>query len=601
MNDNKKKIDESYKYNTTDLNSNEEININPKYFHLFNNFLTKENCQKYSFIKEIMPEYSDIDSQIQKKIVQVRNLYGVDPMFKEMQSPNSYAMNFFRKGLKKLFFGKEGIVTKKNVFLKNYHKSFESKLDVNSKIYAGSLDYYDFLSNHDHFFDRLKNSRRKILEINGNFSISNPNQEKMHAAYIKYAEKRKKKYLLLKQINNNSIDNNFFNKTNYKNINTGTNDRIKSSFFNNTFSKKRDTKRLLLFDNIKTKKKKINAKNIFLNYSKNCEITKNNNEANSKMNYTSYNTSNNKPFKSLANSIETEDNEANKEKSEYLPESRETKRLLSNKTTIVDSNPKDESMIIEKSILNPNINRKVGKKKLNSLILYKPIDFEDQMDKTKRSLNELLSTSKSKREKINQKKTEIEAYTSNKVLKNNKTSGTDYSYTNTKKKKFEGIQEIKQSLKDIIDSTIFPNKKIERNLNNFIDANKKYESQKKKLLKTKIKEEFFELKEDIKNTGNYNELTKNVDFSDVKSFSPRDNHRVNNRIKTNTFNLVFKYKSKLQKNVPVKEFLKGLEKIKEKQNENKFLTSVRKNFKKNFRVIHNLTIDLDHIKKKYNY
>jgi hypothetical protein len=548
-----------------------------------------------------MPEYSDIDSQIQKKIVQVRNLYGVDPMFKEMQSPNSYAMNFFRKGLKKLFFGKEGIVTKKNVFLKNYHKSFESKLDVNSKIYAGSLDYYDFLSNHDHFFDRLKNSRRKILEINGNFSISNPNQEKMHAAYIKYAEKRKKKYLLLKQINNNSIDNNFFNKTNYKNINTGTNDRIKSSFFNNTFSKKRDTKRLLLFDNIKTKKKKINAKNIFLNYSKNCEITKNNNEANSKMNYTSYNTSNNKPFKSLANSIETEDNEANKEKSEYLPESRETKRLLSNKTTIVDSNPKDESMIIEKSILNPNINRKVGKKKLNSLILYKPIDFEDQMDKTKRSLNELLSTSKSKREKINQKKTEIEAYTSNKVLKNNKTSGTDYSYTNTKKKKFEGIQEIKQSLKDIIDSTIFPNKKIERNLNNFIDANKKYESQKKKLLKTKIKEEFFELKEDIKNTGNYNELTKNVDFSDVKSFSPRDNHRVNNRIKTNTFNLVFKYKSKLQKNVPVKEFLKGLEKIKEKQNENKFLTSVRKNFKKNFRVIHNLTIDLDHIKKKYNY
>jgi hypothetical protein len=109
----------------------------------------------------------------------------------------------------------------------------------------------------------------------------------------------------------------------------------------------------------------------------------------------------------LANSIETEDNEANKEKSEYLPESRETKRLLSNKTTIVDSNPKDESMIIEKSILNPNINRKVGKKKLNSLILYKPIDFEDQMDKTKRSLNELLSTSKSKREKINQKKLKL--------------------------------------------------------------------------------------------------------------------------------------------------------------------------------------------------
>ena len=166
MNDNEKKIDESYKYNVTDLNSNEEININPKYFHLFKNFLIKENFQKYAFLKEIMPEYSDIDSQIQKKIVQVRDLYGVDPIFKEMQSPNSYTMNIFRKGLKQLFFGKEGIVTKKNVLLKNYHKSFESKLDINSKIYAGSLDYYDFLSKHDHFLDRLKNSRRKILEIN---------------------------------------------------------------------------------------------------------------------------------------------------------------------------------------------------------------------------------------------------------------------------------------------------------------------------------------------------------------------------------------------------------------------------------------------------
>jgi hypothetical protein len=599
MNDNEKKIDESYKYNVTDLNSNEEININPKYFHLFKNFLIKENFQKYAFLKEIMPEYSDIDSQIQKKIVQVRDLYGVDPIFKEMQSPNSYTMNIFRKGLKQLFFGKEGIVTKKNVLLKNYHKSFESKLDINSKIYAGSLDYYDFLSKHDHFLDRLKNSRRKILEINGNFSISNSNQEKMHAAYVKFEEKRRKKNLLLKRPNNNSTDINFFNKTNYKSNNTDTNDRTKISFFNNTFSKKKDTKKLLLFDNLK-KKKNINAKNIFLNYSKDCDIVKNNIEPYSKMNYTIYNIANTKPLKSLANSIETEDNEALKEKSEYRLESRETKRLFSNKTTIVDSNPKDESMVIEKSILYPKISGRLDKEKLNKLILYKPIDFEDQMDKTKRSLNELLSTSKSKKEKINKNKTEIEAYASKKVLKNNKTLGTENSFTNNKKKKFEGIQEIKLSLKNKIDSTISPNKKIERNLYNFIDANKKYESQKKKILKTKIKEEFFELKEDIKNTGNYNELAKNVDFSDIKSFSPRDNHRVN-KIKTNSFNFVFKYKSKLQKNVPIKEFLKGLDKIKEKQNENKFLTSVRKNFKKNFRVIHNLTIDLDHIKKKYNY
>ena len=457
MNDSEKKIDESNPNNITELNNDEEININPKYFHLFNNFLTKENYHKYAFIKEIMPEYSDIDSQIQKKIIQVRDLYGVDPLFKEMQSPNSFAMNFFRKGLKQLFFGRDGIVTKKNVFLKNYHKSFESKLDLNSKIYAGPLDYYDFLSHHNNYFDRLKNSRRKILEINGNFSISNANQEKMHAAYVKHEEKRKKKNLLLKSSINNSTDINFYNKTNYKINNTDTNDRSKNNFFNNTFSKKRDTKKLLLLDKPK-KKKKINAKNIFLSYSKDCEITKNNIEPYSKMNYTTYNTSNNKSLKSLANSIETEDNEAYKEKSENLPESRETKKFLSNKTTIVDSILKDESMIIERPNLYPNINGRTFKKKINTLILYKPFDFEEQIDKTKRSFNELLSTSKSKKEKISQNKTEIEAYTSNKLLKNIKTSGTEYSFAKNKRKKFEGIKEIKLSLKNKIDSTIYPNK-----------------------------------------------------------------------------------------------------------------------------------------------
>ena len=43
-----------------------------------------------------------------------------------------------------------------------------------------------------------------------------------------------------------------------------------------------------------------------------------------------------------------ENNEAYKEKSEYLPKSRETKRFLQNKTTIVNRNPKDEQMIIER-------------------------------------------------------------------------------------------------------------------------------------------------------------------------------------------------------------------------------------------------------------
>ena len=55
------------------IDENEDlINLYPKMFSLFNNFLIKESKaiypkQKLPTEKEIMPEYHDIDIQIQKK------------------------------------------------------------------------------------------------------------------------------------------------------------------------------------------------------------------------------------------------------------------------------------------------------------------------------------------------------------------------------------------------------------------------------------------------------------------------------------------------------------------------------------------------------
>jgi predicted nucleotide-binding protein (sugar kinase/HSP70/actin superfamily) len=121
-----------------------------------------------------------------------------------MQSKNSFAMSLFKKGFRQMFFGPKGIVTRKSAELRSYHKSFESKFDLNTKIFAGSLDYYDYLSGYNSFFERLKNSRKKMLKINGNFTITNNMQEKMHAAYLEYEKKRekykkKKKLLLIKK------------------------------------------------------------------------------------------------------------------------------------------------------------------------------------------------------------------------------------------------------------------------------------------------------------------------------------------------------------------------------------------------------------------
>ena len=56
------------------------------------------------------------------------------------------------------------------------------------------------------------------------------------------------------------------------------------------------------------------------------------------------------------------------------------------------------------------------------------------------------------------------------------------------------------------------------------------------------------LKEDMKNVGNYNELVKKVDFSDIRHFSPRNNHKVKNRVKGSSFNIAFSFRTRLEKN-----------------------------------------------------
>ena len=599
------KIDDNYCM--TDINNIEEISINPKYFYLYKNFLIKENYQKNAFIKEIMPDYSDIESQIKKKIVNVRDLYAIDPLFREMQSVNSFAMSLFKRGFREMFFGPNGIATKKSAELRSYHKSFESKIDLNTKIFAGSLDYYDYLSGYSSFFERLKNSRKKMLKINGNFTITNNMQEKMHAAYLEYAKKRekfrKKKKLLLKKQKNNSINVSKSNKNNQNKKAIDIKSKTKTSFYNKTDTKNRNKINTILLDKLSKSNRMLNTQNLFLNYKKNSDKI---NKINPlyKMKFTSYKNINNNSLKSRKYSIVSENEIID------FPEIRENKKHFTNLTAINDGN---QYNISTKSVFNPNLIRNIDFKKKNTFTLYKPVDFDDKNDKTKKSLNNSSnSLSKSKiNEKINDKisinKNQIENYISNnnksnKSIKSSRPSltGTESFKINNNKIKMNEINNIKLSLKNKIESTLTPNMKIENSLNNFIEVNKKYENNKKNLLNKKIKIELIQLKQDVQNIGNYTELAKHVDFSDFKSFSPEDNHK-RNRVKPNSTNLAFSFKSRLEKNVPIKEFIRSLEKVKEKEKEDKYIKNIRKNVKNNFRVIHNLTINLEHIKKKYNY
>lgn len=596
-------------------------NINPKIFQLFKNFLIKENKSIFnkdnSPTKEIMPEYLDIDSEIQKKINDVRMFYASDPYFKEMLSGNSYVMTLFKKGFKDIFFGPKGIVTRKSVELKKYYKNFESKLDLNSKIYAGSLDYYDFLSNYNSYFERLKYSRKKILKISGNFSVSNTHSEKMHAAYLEYEKKRKKKIELLKKKNKknnlNSIINTSINNTIYNEDNSVIKSKTKNNFYSNTYTK--DRKNIFSLGKINECNKKLKTKNIFLNYKKNSEDIINNKMKNkinhNNMNFTPSKISSQPIKNNLVNilSLPTEENDKDKNEvrksekqlTEIYPIIREDKRHLTNISTISNKNKKIDSLNISRAQLHTSLIRKMPIKKKNTFVVLRPHKLENRNDnktKLKLDLSSLMKKSKII-DKTCTKKIQIENYTSNKSLKVRKISDT--STIKESNKPGESIEAIRLSLKNQIDSTMPSNKRVENSLNKFINNNKKYELKKKDLLQRRMKEELIELKEDMKNVGNYNEFVKKVDFSDIRHFSPRNNHKVKKRIKGSSFNIAFSFRTRLEKNLPIKEFIQSLEKMKEKEKEKKFLKIIRKNFKKNIKHIHNLTVSLENIKKKYKY
>ena len=168
---------------------------------LFSHFLVKEsrlnNISDKNSLKiknDIMPEYISIRKTIDKKIKDIKSYFNINnSIFKEMQSKNTFVLNNFRKGFLKYFFGPRGIVTEKNKDLNDFYESMGLKIGLNTQIYAGSLDYYDFLSKYDSYFERLKSSRKSMLKMSENIAIAENATEKLHALYMENVQKKKYK------------------------------------------------------------------------------------------------------------------------------------------------------------------------------------------------------------------------------------------------------------------------------------------------------------------------------------------------------------------------------------------------------------------------
>ena len=341
----------------------------------------------------------------------------------------------------------------------------------------------------------------------------------------------------------------------------------------------------------------IKKKNIFLNYKKETQNSKNNNNIqpyimNHTLNKVSDDNTNNNLMNVSTTQNEDKDNKEKEDDNNYTirkkikqmtgNQIRDEKKKLSNITTTESKNKKRGSFSVPKPF------------PFRILIHKHGMPLEERIARRRRKNNLSLLMNRTKLYNISHN-------SNNKVKKFNFISNKNLETLLFRgKTKNIGIETIKQSLNNKI-ATMPSNKKVAQQLYEFINNSKKYEVKKIDIYKKSMHQELLELKEDMKNVANYHELIKKVDFSDVRRFSPKSNHKVTKKDKGSSINLAFSFKTRLEKNVPIKEFLKNLEIIKEKEREKKFIKFIRSNFKKNNRHIHNLTVSLEHIKKKYNY
>ena len=538
---------QDYNYNLTENKngsfSEENKNISnnnnlDNIFSLYNSFLTKENLCNVSLKrykdkpKEILPDYSNIETQINTDKNLIKNIYKKDPIFKDTIEQDASIRNF-KSGFKNLFFGPHGFITKKNSALKKFYKSFEKKkVNLNEKLFIGSMEFFDSLGTSNAYNKRLKSNRKRLFQMNGNFDISHPRLIKMKTTYQNFRHKKL-------GISNEKIKNKKLNE-NIKSENNKIKNKRFSQFYksHNLFL---DYKNNLIQDNNTLKPSLIKGRKSIK------QIT----------------TMNFFKFQNFLNISEINDN---------------TKKSNSQK--------KINSIISEiKPIPNKNLSIKTipnSKEKLNKSIK----NLKKEIAKTEKNINENNNVIDKKNK--NKDKKAIEDYASKPI--------NFAQYFKQKKELKKYVNSFQKSFNKKLFSSNNSNHKIRDKLNHFIINNEKYVVKTNNYFKKKMEEPYNEFKEDSKNEENFREFAKNVDFSN-RGFISKDKKDD----KINTINMAYSFKVSLGRDIPVKEYIMKMKRKKEKENEIKILKSVRLHFKANSKIIHNLTISLDDIKKKYNY
>ena len=145
---------------------------------IFSKFETEKNfsrdsfCLKLAKSKIFLPNYKNIKQEMDKIKKQFHNFFDIkNTIFKDMLTKkNSTTYQNFIRGFGKYFFGPFGLVTQRNKFLREY---YFSRSALNVKIYAGRLEYYDYINKYNRYIQRKNNANKRLLSISKNYAIVN--------------------------------------------------------------------------------------------------------------------------------------------------------------------------------------------------------------------------------------------------------------------------------------------------------------------------------------------------------------------------------------------------------------------------------------------
>ena len=164
---------------------------------IFNSFFSNNSNDDYSLssphcLSKISSKKNEIFQRIYKRRKLVNSLFSVkNSIFSKATSEKPISLKYFEFGLKKVFFGPDGLITNKFGYLKQaYKRKRKTNIGLDTRIFTGCLDYLD-LKNKKSSTNRLDEFARNYMKRSANFAVAEGQNDIIHAKIAsKLSEKK---------------------------------------------------------------------------------------------------------------------------------------------------------------------------------------------------------------------------------------------------------------------------------------------------------------------------------------------------------------------------------------------------------------------------